>query len=115
MYYFLKVLYKSLIYYCYVVLAAFMYNNCKALRAGKYSYDHLGHPALLGPVERGSVSSMDKAAVISGGSSSSVGGVWGDMPKPYSKADTVAEFSVVGTHGQHSEGAILNLAIGLSG
>ena len=65
MYYFLKVLYKSLIYYCYVVLAAFMYNNCKALRAGKYSYDHLGHPALLGPVERGSGSSMGKAAVIS--------------------------------------------------
>ena len=71
LYYFLKVLYKSLIYYCYVVLAAFMYNNCKALRAGKYSYDHLGHPALLGPVERGSGSSMGKAAVISGGSSSS--------------------------------------------
>jgi hypothetical protein len=94
----------SLLHICHfpdLAAAAFMYNNCKALRAGKYSYDHLNQPALLGPAARPRPPAQTQQGQSQGQKGAAAGKGTGEL-------------SVVGTRSGYSEGAILNIAVGLS-
>jgi len=119
-----------------------MYNNCKAMRAGTYSYTHLRHAALLGPKSRGSGSGS--SGKISGGNSGStpfkttlavINSNKQTSPGTGSNTNTdntdntnntnntntntassaEVEMPIMGTHSSHTEGAIIGLAFGVSG
>jgi len=96
-----------------------MYNNCKALRAGIYSYDHLRHPVVLGP--RAHTGSSGGAGL--GGSGSPVitgkgsAGLKLDAKKSESgllSQKKSTEVPVMGTLSTNTEGAIISLAVGLT-
>ncbi len=85
-----------------------MYNNCKALRAGKFSYDHLNQPALLGPAARPRAPAQTQTQQGQRLGQKTAAGVG-------AAGTGSGEHSVVGTRSGHSEGAIINIAVGLSG
>lgn len=104
-----------------------MYNNCKAMRAGTFSYTHLRHAAVLGPKSKGSVGGGN-----AGGNSSiktTLAGINSNkhatpLSSHTSNTDTAAtsassansaEIPIMGTHSTHTEGAIIALAFGMSG
>lgn len=86
---------------CVLSAASFLYNNCKALRAGVYSYTHLNQPALLGPPARGRPSPAAGGGSGGGGSGAA-------------SAAAAAEPRVLGTNSEHSDGAIINLVVQMS-
>jgi hypothetical protein len=99
-----------------IAAAAFMYNNCKALRAGKYSYDHLNQPALLGPAARARAPTQASQSQGQGQGQRPNGGA-GSVAAAASTRGTsggAGEQGVVGTRSGHSEGAIINFAVALS-
>ena len=97
-----------------------MYNNCKALRAGIYSYDHLRHPVVLGP--RARTGSSGGAGLGGSGSPVITGkGSAGLKQDVKSKSEggllsqkKSTEVPVLGTLSTNTEGAIISLAVGLT-
>jgi hypothetical protein len=101
-----------------------MYNNCKALRAGLYSYYHLNLPALYGPP--GSRPRTNKPGPGGGGAGGGAGsGGSGASASPSNgkgeagqEAPAVdggsGEPRVLGTTSDHAEGAIINLVVALT-
>eukprot|EP01032_Pedospumella_encystans_P008138 gene8138-9693_t len=99
--------------------ASFMYNNCKALRAGIYSYDHLRHPVVLGPRTRtgSGGGSLGGSPVVTGKSLAGLNkqenrSNKNDGGSVANKKST--ELPVLGALSTNTEGAIIGLAVGLT-
>jgi hypothetical protein len=102
-----------------------MYNNCKALRAGLYSYYHLNLPALYGPPgARPRTNKPGPAGGGAGGGAGSAGSGASASPSNGKGAQAGQEAPavdggsgeprVLGTTSDHAEGAIINLVVALT-
>ena len=115
--YFLVIL--TLHFFFTLLAASFMYNNCKALRAGIYSYEHLRHPVVLGPRTRtgSGGGSLGGSPVVTGKSLAGLNKQ--DNRSNKNDGGSVAykkstELPVLGTLSTNTEGAIIGLAVGLT-